>query len=241
MQTKWRDILPPETLRCSASLLQKAQAERDAGKHIYPPQDVILRALTLTPPDRVKVVIIGQDPYHQYGQANGLAFSVAAHYPNEPGRPLRRPPSLENIFTELENDLGIPSASKSNDLTGWAEQGVLLLNTSLTVEESKPASHSNWGWQELTSQIIAACLEQKQPIMFLLWGNHAKNMMEQACSKIRHKEYLQNKMQIVSTHPSPFSARKAATYAPAFIGSRPFSQTNKFLTDHGVTPIDWSK
>ena len=159
---KWSDILSPAALEKAKQLQARVKKEGANGHIIYPPQDQIFRALTLTQPEAVKVVIIGQDPYHGPGQANGLAFSVS------PGVAI--PPSLRNIFKELQDDLGCPPP-KSGDLTPWAERGVLLLNTSLTVEQGKPASHAAWGWQLFVSDICRACVALPQPIVFLLWGD----------------------------------------------------------------------
>lgn len=156
--TSWRTYMKPDTISLAEQLAAKAQAERDRGATVYPPQDMIFRALQLTPPDAVRVVVIGQDPYHNPGEANGLAFSMS------PG--IKVPPSLRNIFKELQSYIGcdIPD---SGDLTQWAERGVLLLNTSLTVEENKPASHSKWGWQSVIAEVLRVCVEDlPQPIFF---------------------------------------------------------------------------
>lgn len=159
---KWSEILPQNILDISIKLENRAQEERDSGKIIYPPQDQIFRALNLTTPDKVKVCLIGQDPYHTPGQANGLAFSIAA------GHPLQ--PSLVNIFNELESDIGI-KRPKSGDLTKWAEQGVLLLNTSLTVYEHQANSHANWGWDKFVKGVLQAAHKLPQPIVYVLIYN----------------------------------------------------------------------
>lgn len=225
---KWSDILTEDIMTKGDILAERAMQERNAGKTIFPPQDQIFRALSITTPDKMKVCIIGQDPYHGHRQANGLAFSVS--------KDVSAPPSLVNIFTELCNDIGCP-APTTGDLTPWAEQGVLLLNTSLTVEAHRPNSHSDWGWQEFTHAVLkqAACLPQ--PIVFILWGANA-------CQLTNNLDVPQNvwdnKLILKSTHPSPYSAAKASRSAPAFFGSRPFSKTNDFLRRMGVEPINWT-
>lgn len=223
---KWSEILSPEAMDKAKELLARAKAEAAAGHTIYPPQGKIFNALTLTPPDAVKVVIIGQDPYHGPGQANGLAFSV------NPGVAI--PPSLRNIFKELHDDIGCPIPT-SGDLTPWAERGVLLLNTSLTVERGKPTSHSGWGWQEFVLDVCQACTWLLQPIVFLLWGGHARAFTAGLQILARTK----NKCSICSSHPSPLGATKGGPGVPAFLGSRPFSQANRFLEAHGAEPVDW--
>ena len=183
---------------------------------IYPPKKKVFSAFQLTPYDEVKVVILGQDPYHGPNQANGLSFSV------ESGVPF--PPSLRNIFKELESDLGceIPT---SGDLTPWAKQGVLLLNTALTVQAGAPMSHAGKGWEEFTDEVLQYLNEKSKPIVFILWGKHAQ-------SKIKYIN--QDKHFIIkSAHPSPLSAHRG------FFGSQPFSKTNEFLNSAGLSSIDW--
>lgn len=182
---------------------------------IYPPENERYQAFKLTPVNQIKVVILGQDPYHGPNQAHGLSFSVLGD---------KLPPSLKNIYKELENDLNI-KMSLSGDLTSWAKQGVLLLNTILTVEASKPLSHKNKGWEIFTTQMIEHINQLEQPIVFVLWGNHARS----------YKKYLNNPkhMVIESAHPSPLSAYHG------FFGSAPFSKINQFLKDNLVNPIDW--
>lgn len=223
---KWNSILPETSMSLATTLVQKAQEERQAGKVIYPPQDSIFRALTLTPPECVKIVIVGQDPYHGGGQANGLAFSV------NPGVPC--PPSLRNIFCELHEDLGVPMPS-SGDLTPWAERGVLLLNTVLTVEDGVANSHKNWGWQEFVLEVFRACTNLPQPIVFILWGGQARAFLS-SLQVLDHDK----KACVVSSHPSPLGARKGSAQAPAFIGSRPFSTANHLLQNMGGSPVDWA-
>ena len=221
---KWSDILPRPALQRASTLASKAQAAR-ASATIYPPQSQIFSALTLTPPEKVRVVIVGQDPYHGQGQANGLAFSVS------PGVPL--PPSLRNIFREMQEDIGtrIPT---SGDLTPWAEQGVLLLNTVLTVQEGQPNSHKDWGWQEFVLEVFRTCAALPQPIVFLLWGRQA-----QAFVSSLPLADLQNKRVLVSSHPSPLGAGKGSAGVPAFLGSRPFSKANQLLKEMGAEPVEW--
>ena len=185
-----------------------------ASKTIFPPKEKVFNALNFVEPDKVKVVIIGQDPYHVRGQADGLAFSCHNGTPQ---------PSLRNIFKEINTDLGIEMSS-STDLTPWAKQGVVLLNTSLTVIEHMPASHANELWHTFTTEIVKILNELNQPIVFMLWGNHAKSFLP----------LLTNPKHLIlqSAHPSPFSATK-------FFGCKHFSKCNAFLLSHGVTPINW--
>ena len=164
-----------------------------------------------------KVVIVGQDPYHGENQAHGLSFSVQ--------KGVKLPPSLQNIYKELESDLGIPPKS-DGDLTGWAKQGVLMLNAVLTVEKDKAASHRNLGWEPMTDYIIKLLNKKDEPVVFILWGNFAK---EKAKLIKNPKHYI-----IISPHPSPFSAYSG------FFGSKPFSKTNDFLVKNRIPPIDWS-
>ena len=185
-------------------------------KSIFPPKSKILRALELTDFNSVKVVILGQDPYHGVGEANGLAFAVSDG--------IKLPPSLINIYKELYNDLGI-TPSKVGNLECWAKEGVLLLNAVLTVEKDKAASHKNIGWENFTDAIIQKINEKDTPVVFILWGNFAKSK----------KIFITNKKHLVieSTHPSPFSANYG------FLGSRPFSKTNSYLKAKGIKPINW--
>lgn len=185
-------------------------------KTIFPPKDYIFNALKLTPYKDVKVVIVGQDPYHGEGEAHGLSFSVQ--------KGIKVPPSLKNIYKELESDLGIPPFPEGN-LTYWAKQGVLLLNAVLTVVKDTPASHRNLGWERLTDYIIKTLNNKSDPVVFILWGNFAKEK----------KALITNPKHLVltSAHPSPFSA------SYGFFGSKPFSKTNDFLIKNNLTPIDW--
>lgn len=185
---------------------------------IYPPDGTELTALRLTQPAAVRAVILGQDPYHEPGQAFGLAFAV------KKGTAL--PPSLRNIYTELQSDLGI-APPKHGDLTAWAKHGVLLLNTVLTVEKGKANSHATWGWQALTDAVIAATNSLSQPIAFVLWGAQAQKK-----AALIHSDAP--RFVLRSPHPSPLSSYRG------FFGSRPFSQINRFLEANCEAPIDWS-
>lgn len=184
-------------------------------KTIFPPKEKVFNALNFVEPHQIKVVIIGQDPYHVAGQADGLAFSCHNGTPQ---------PSLRNIFKEINDDLGIKMSS-STDLTPWAKQGVLLLNTSLSVIEHLPASHSNKLWHTFTTEIVKIINELEQPIVFLLWGNHAKSFLP----------ILNNPKHLVlsSAHPSPFSAYNG------FFGCKHFSKANNYLTNNNLSPINW--
>lgn len=212
----WRErvALAPGTLE---ALLARTAAARLTAP-VYPPEGSLFRALELTPPERVRAVILGQDPYHGPGQAMGLAFSVPT------GVPL--PPSLRNIFRELEDDTGV-QPPRSGDLTVWAGRGVLLLNPVLTVEGGKANSHADWGWQTVTDAILTALAALPQPIACVLWGAHAQKkapLLQSAAPRLLLR----------APHPSPLSSYRG------FFGSRPFSQINAFLTAHGEPPIDWS-
>ena len=187
-------------------------------KTIYPPKDYIFNALKLTNYENTKVVIVGQDPYHGENQAHGLSFSVQ--------KGIKLPPSLQNIYKELESDLGI-KPRLDGDLTGWAKQGVLLLNAVLTVEKDKAGSHRNLGWELLTDYIIKVLNKKDTSVVFILWGNFAK---EKAKLITNPKHFI-----IISPHPSPFSAYSG------FFGSKPFSKTNNYLIKNNLEPIDWSK
>jgi uracil-DNA glycosylase len=183
---------------------------------VYPSSDEIFTAFHLTPLDKVKVVILGQDPYYNAGQAHGLCFSVKPQ--------VEIPPSLVNIYKELQDDLGC-TIPNHGYLTSWAEQGVLLLNTVLTVQAHKPMSHRGVGWEEFTDAAIAAVNKQNRPIVFILWGRPAQEK-EKMLDNPRH-------LLLKAPHPSPLSAYRG------FFGSKPFSRTNRFLQENGVTPIDW--
>lgn len=186
------------------------------AKTIFPLKQNIFNALKFTPYSKTKVVIVGQDPYHGINEAHGLSFSVQ--------KGIKIPPSLKNIYQELESDLGIKPANHG-ELTKWAEEGVLLLNAVLTVEKDKPASHKGKGWELLTDYIIKQLNNKEEPIVFILWGNFARSK----------KTFITNKKHLIieSTHPSPFSARNG------FFGSKPFSKTNEFLKQNNIKPINW--
>ena len=185
-------------------------------KEIYPPKDYIFNALKLTSYANTKVVIVGQDPYHGKGEAHGLSFSVQ--------KGIKIPPSLQNIYKELYNDLGIRPRD-NGDLTEWAKQGVLLLNAVLTVEKDKAASHRNIGWEPMTDYIIKLLNLKEEPVVFILWGNFAKEKVK----LITNPKHLI----ITSVHPSPLSASRG------FFGSKPFSRTNNFLIKNNLKPINW--
>lgn len=192
-------------------------AQREAGKRIFPPAANWFRALDLTPLDQVRVVILGQDPYHGPDQAHGLCFSV------QPG--VRTPPSLANIYKELESDLGIPPA-RHGFLEHWAKQGVLLLNSVLTVEMGQAASHQGRGWETFTDAVIRQVNERPDPVVFLLWGSHAQKKAAFVDTS-RH-------LVLKAPHPSPLSAHSG------FFGCRHFSKANEFLESRGLPPIDWA-
>lgn len=194
---------------------ERLDAAYSHGK-VYPAKENVFRALDKTPFDQVKVVILGQDPYHGPGQAQGFSFSVPAG--------MRIPPSLVNMYKELSAEYGMP-VHRSGDLSDWADQGVLLLNTILSVEEGKPLSHANLGWQQFTDDILKALNESDQPIVFMLWGAQAR----------KAKQYITNPNHLVleCAHPSPLSANRG------FFGCGHFRKANAFLEQHGATPIDW--
>ncbi len=212
------DFLVSQVGQTLSGRLVNALAE---GQTIYPPEP--FRALALTPLSQVRVVILGQDPYHGPGQAEGLAFSVA------PG--VRPPPSLRNIFKELQRSLGLAVPTQGS-LVHWAEQGVLLLNTCLTVESGQPASHARWGWEVLTDALVTAVAESPQPVVFMLWGAHAqakKHLIEVAARQTRH-------LILQANHPSPLSAMRPPR---PFIGCNHFAQAVEFWTQSGEKPIKW--
>ncbi len=213
---KWDELLKDEYKKEYFQNLLQFIKEEYKKKTIYPKQNEVFNAFRYTDFDNLKVVILGQDPYHGPNQAEGLSFSVS----NE----VLKPPSLQNIFKELENDLGIPFP-KANSLKPWAKQGVLLLNAVLTVEEHKPTSHKDKGWEQFTDDIIKIINKRETPIVFILWGSYARDKKKLITNP---NHYI-----IESTHPSPFSARNG------FFGSSPFSKTNKFLKEHDIKEIDW--
>jgi len=217
----WRAALDPVLAAPKARQLGGwLVAEEAAGKAIYPPRGSRLRAFELTPLDTVRVVILGQDPYHGPGQAMGLCFAVPEG--------VRVPPSLANIYKEIEADCGVPRAAHG-DLSGWARQGVLLLNTCLTVEAGKAGSHAGRGWEAITDAAVAAVAARPAPSVFILWGSHAQAKAAQIPELPDGTRHLVLK----SPHPSPLSAHRG------FFGSRPFSRANAFLEQHGRGAIDW--
>ncbi len=218
----WRPVLEPVLAAPEARRLGGwLAAEEAAGKVVYPPRGTRLAALALTPLDAVRCVILGQDPYHGPGQAHGLAFSVQAG--------VKPPPSLVNIYKELEADLGLPRA-QTGDLTPWARQGVLLLNNTLTVEAGQAGSHAGRGWDAITDAAVAAVAASERPTVFILWGSHAKKKASRVPALGRASHHLV----LTSAHPSPLSAHNG------FFGSRPFSQANAFLEANGRGGIDWA-
>ncbi len=225
IEDSWREALGREFNKTYFKKLAKFIKQEYFSTKVYPlPQD-IFRAFDLCPFDNVKVVILGQDPYHGKGEANGLCFAVHDD--------TKLPPSLQNIFKELENDLGItelatqrPSnGGKKGDLARWARQGVLLLNATLTVRAGNPGSHQGMGWEEFTNAVIKKLSDEKENLVFILWGNYAK----QKGAVVNRKKHLV----LESAHPSPFSAHSG------FFGSKPFSKTNAYLKSHNLPEINW--
>jgi uracil-DNA glycosylase len=215
--TTWKEVLAGEREKeYFLQILGFLERERVSGKTIYPPASQIFSALTLTPFEKVSVVILGQDPYHGPKQAHGLCFSV------QPGVP--PPPSLLNIFREISNDLGIPAPPHGN-LEKWARQGVLLLNASLSVEAGKPLSHSSVGWETFTDKIISELSARKQNLVFLLWGAFAQKKTALIDASRHHI--------LTAPHPSPLSASRG------FFGCKHFSKTNAILRQQGLPEIDW--
>lgn len=209
-----KEVLLSQTMDDLRDFLREQYALQ---KTIYPPKNLIFNALNTTALSKIKVVILGQDPYHGAGQAMGLSFSVPKVIP--------KPPSLQNILKELATDLNIP-ISPHGDLSYWARQGVLLLNSVLTVEKGLAGSHQNQGWELFTDKIVDVINEKTDNSVFILWGSHAK----------RKGRYIDTNRHLILTanHPSPLSANRGG-----FFGSRPFSQANAYLAKHGKTPIDW--
>lgn len=217
LPSSWKSYLAQEFLKDYMLQLQSfLQREIDKNKIIYPSRENIFKALELTSLEKTKVVILGQDPYHGEGQAHGLAFSVPDN--------IALPPSLKNILQELENDLGIQK-SKSGNLTLWANEGVLLLNTVLTVENSKAGSHQKKGWEDFTNTIIQILNDRKKNLVFVLWGSAAQEK-----GKIINAE---KHLVLKSVHPSPLSSYRG------FFGSKPFSRANEYLKLHGINPVNW--
>lgn len=219
IEPSWKEALSSEFDKpYFAELAAALHREKASGVTIYPPGSLIFNAFALTPFNQVRVVILGQDPYHNPGQAEGLSFSVP------PGVPL--PPSLKNIYKEIEDDLGLDLRGKNGSLRGWAEQGVFLLNAILTVRAGAAASHSRLGWQTFTDAVIQTISDRLDGVVFLLWGNFARSK-KALIDTSRH--YV-----LEAAHPSPLAGG-------AFFGCRHFSKTNQLLTNNGHEPIDWSK
>lgn len=217
IQGSWQNLLQEEFQKPYMKDLKKfLLSESQNGKIIYPKDEEVFSALNLTPFEEVKVVIIGQDPYHGPGQAHGLCFSVKKEVPT--------PPSLVNIYKELQADLGI-STPNHGFLESWAKQGVLLLNNVLTVEKGKAGSHHQKGWEKFTDRIIEMLNERKENLVFILWGSPAQKKAQAVDS---NKHFI-----LKSVHPSPLSSYRG------FFGSKPFSKTNQFLKSKGITEIDW--
>lgn len=215
LDTSWKEALQEEFGKPYWEKLTDTVRKQYQATTVYPPAPQIFRAFDLCPFDKVKVVIVGQDPYHGKNQANGLSFSV--------NDGITLPPSLQNIFKEIKSDLGI-TPLPSGDLTRWAKQGVLMLNSVLTVTASKPASHAGVGWEEFTEAAIQALNKRRKHIVYLLWGKYA-----QAKGAVIDRE---NNLVLTSAHPSPYSATM-------FFGNHHFSKCNAYLQEHGMTPIDW--
>ena len=212
----WDDLLMREfSAPYFLALMQKVDVEYSSF-NVYPPKKDVFSAMKTVDYKDVKVVIIGQDPYHGAGQANGMAFAV--------NKGVALPPSLVNIFKEIESEFGV--APKGSTLTGWAKQGVLLLNTVLTVRESQPQSHASYGWQQFTDAVIECCNNREEPMVFMLWGANA--ISKKSLVSSRH-------LVIQSPHPSPLSAYRG------FFGSKPFSRANEFLVKTGQDEIDWAR
>lgn len=217
----WRTALEPALATPEARKLGGwLRQEEDRGKTVYPPRGQRLAALAMTPLDRVRVVILGQDPYHGPGQAHGLAFSVRDG--------VQLPPSLRNIYQEIESDIGVRPPPSGN-LQRWATQGVLLLNNTLTVEAGQAGSHAGRGWDAITDACVQAVVDRGDPAVFILWGSHATKKAQ----RVKGLGMADHHLVLTSPHPSPLSAHRG------FFGSRPFSQTNAFLESHGRGAIEW--
>lgn len=214
----WQQALGPEKDKpYFEALIKQVDAQRLSGKSIYPPREQVFEALKLTPLEQVKVVILGQDPYHGPGQAHGLCFSVQAG--------VKPPPSLMNMYKELAQDISNFDIPEHGNLTSWAEQGVLLLNTVLTVEKGKAHSHAKWGWETFTDAVIEAVNQHQEGVVFLLWGSHAQK-------KGRHIDTTRHHV-LNAPHPSPLSAYRG------FFGCGHFSQANELLEQQGKAPVNW--
>lgn len=218
IEESWKELLKDVFIQPEMKRIREfLEKEFKEGKKIYPPLNLIFNAFNLTPVDKVKVIILGQDPYHGEGQAHGLSFSVLP--------PVPPPPSLVNIYKERSTDLNIPPSS-TGDLTLWANQGILLLNSILTVEKGKASSHANQGWEWFTDRVLEKITSIKENLVLILWGSYAQ-------AKISSLNKLEKHYIIKSPHPSPFSANRG------FFGSCPFSKANNYLKSKGITPISW--
>lgn len=220
IEKSWHDSLKEEINKPYIFDLKKfLETERMKGEKIFPPENEVFNAFKQTPYDQVKVVLMGQDPYHGEGQAHGLCFSV------QKGTPL--PPSLKNIYKEMEQDLGIPPANHGC-LLNWSKQGVLMLNATLTVRKGEPKSHYGKGWEIFTDSVIRKLCQRKDPLVFILWGKSAKEKCENILNTMDHPHAI-----LTSAHPSPYSATN-------FFGCRHFSKTNELLKKWEKSPINWS-
>lgn len=217
LEASWKEVLKDEFEKSYFKELTDFVRSEYASKRIYPHPKNLFNAFTLTPFNDVRVVILGQDPYHGQGQAHGLSFSVVEG--------VRNPPSLQNIFKEIASDIGTSPQTDSGDLTRWAKQGVLLLNATLTVESGKAGSHQDRGWEQFTDTVIQKLSEDREHLVFILWGNYARSKG----ARIDRRKHLV----IESAHPSPFSAYNG------FFGSKPFSKANEYLRKHREKEIDW--
>lgn len=218
IEAGWKEILKGEfSKNYFQQVVTHLQMEKLAGKHIFPPGSLIFHAFEKTPFDRVKVVILGQDPYHNPGQAHGLSFSVPEG--------VAIPPSLVNIYKEIASDIGVPVPRHGN-LESWAQRGVLLLNAVLTVRANEPASHQKIGWMDFTNAVIREISNKKEHVVFLLWGRFAQEK-QALIDETKH-------LVLKAAHPSPLSAHNG------FFGCRHFSRTNEYLISHGIDPIDWT-
>ena len=216
IEQSWKERLAPEFEKSYFRTLTDFVRQEYAVRPVYPKGSQIFNAFDKTPFDRIKVVILGQDPYHEPGQAHGLCFSV--------NDGIELPPSLQNIYKELEDDLGIPPIVSGN-LERWAKQGVLLLNATLTVRAHQAGSHQQKGWEEFTDAVVHRVAEEKEHVVFILWGAYAQKKGE-FIDPFRHRV-------LKSAHPSPLSAYRG------FFGSKPFSKTNQYLLQTGQTPVEW--
>ena len=218
IESSWKAVLKDEFGKpYFQQIVTFLKTEKAAGKTIYPPGPLIFNAFNQTPFGKLKVVILGQDPYHGQGQAHGLSFSVQ--------NGVKPPPSLINIFKEIHTDIGVAMPQQYGNLSRWAEQGVLLLNAALTVRANEPFSHAKFGWAEFTDAVISRISDEKSGVVFLLWGKFAQDK-QALIDETKH-------FVLKAAHPSPFSADKG------FFGSKHFSKTNELLTKQGLSPIDW--